>query len=144
MLAVNAGGPSEWNPRVAPATTISTLANAAISPLRRDAGRGHHGRHGRSDDSRHDRRLPWPDQAGPNALDLTGTSTYSGPTVVSAGTLAVNGALLSIGSVTVNNGALLSGIGSVGNRDRQFFRRAFPGSCQHRHGNADGGLRDPQ
>ena len=32
-----------------------------------------------------------------------------------AGTLTVNGALLSTGSVTVNAGAMLSGTGSVGN-----------------------------
>jgi autotransporter-associated beta strand protein len=50
---------------------------------------------------------------GGGVLTLTGTNTYSGATSVDAGTLFVNG---SIGdsAVTVNSGATLAGIGTVG------------------------------
>lgn len=51
-------------------------------------------------------------KSGSGSLVLTGTSTYAGATLVSAGTLLVNG---SIGSaVTVNSGAKLGGAGTVG------------------------------
>ncbi|QET03918.1 autotransporter domain-containing protein (plasmid) [Cupriavidus pauculus] len=49
---------------------------------------------------------------GTGTLTLSGTNTYTGATQVSAGTLAVNGSVP--GAVTVNNGATLSGAGSVG------------------------------
>ncbi len=45
-------------------------------------------------------------------LILTGANTYSGPTAVRAGTLAVNGSLTS--AVTVESGARLGGTGTVG------------------------------
>lgn len=48
---------------------------------------------------------------GPATLNLTGASTYTGPTTISAGTLAVNGSLVS--PVTVSAGATLAGTGSL-------------------------------
>jgi len=51
-------------------------------------------------------------KSGAGTLDLTGNSTYAGATLVSAGSLLVNGSLLS--SVQVASGALLGGTGSVG------------------------------
>ncbi|WP_447952631.1 autotransporter domain-containing protein [Sphingopyxis chilensis] len=49
---------------------------------------------------------------GEGTLNLTGDSTYSGPTSVDGGTLAVNGSIVS--PVTVNSGGTLGGNGSVG------------------------------
>jgi outer membrane autotransporter protein len=51
-------------------------------------------------------------QVGSGRTVLTGTSTYSGPTFVDAGTLSVNGSITS--SVVVNIGGTLGGTGSVG------------------------------
>ncbi len=48
---------------------------------------------------------------GLGLLNLTGVSTYTGTTLVNAGTLAVNGSLAS--AVTVNAGGTLAGSGSV-------------------------------
>ncbi|WP_354109163.1 autotransporter domain-containing protein [Bradyrhizobium sp. S3.12.5] len=45
---------------------------------------------------------------------LTATSTYSGPTTVNGGALAVNGSIAS-SAVTVNNSGVLGGNGTVGN-----------------------------
>jgi autotransporter-associated beta strand protein len=50
---------------------------------------------------------------GAGTLVLSGTDTYRGPTTVAAGTLTVNGSIAS-SAVTVNSGATLSGIGTVG------------------------------
>ena len=50
-------------------------------------------------------------KTGPATLNLTGASTYTGPTTISAGTLAVNGSLAS--PVTVSAGATLAGTGSL-------------------------------
>jgi autotransporter-associated beta strand protein len=50
---------------------------------------------------------------GAGALVLSGTDTYRGPTTVAAGTLTVNGSIAN-SAVTVNAGAMLSGIGTVG------------------------------
>jgi hypothetical protein len=50
---------------------------------------------------------------GVGALTLTATSGFSGPVVVSGGTLQVNGALTGTGGATVAGGATLSGTGSV-------------------------------
>lgn len=49
---------------------------------------------------------------GEGTLNLTGDSTYTGPTSVNGGTLAVNGSIVS--PVTVNSGGTLGGNGSVG------------------------------
>jgi outer membrane autotransporter protein len=49
---------------------------------------------------------------GSGALELTGTSTYAGPTTVNHGTLIVNGSIAS--EVTVNDGGMLMGSGMVG------------------------------
>ena len=51
-------------------------------------------------------------QAGPGTLILSGVSTYSGGTDVTAGTLRVDGTLAS--TVFVHSGATLEGIGAVG------------------------------
>jgi outer membrane autotransporter protein len=49
---------------------------------------------------------------GTGSFNLTGASTYSGPTTVSAGRLAVNGSIAN-SIVTVQNGATLGGNGTV-------------------------------
>ncbi|MBK6412442.1 autotransporter domain-containing protein [Sphingopyxis sp.] len=49
---------------------------------------------------------------GDGTLNLTGNSSYTGPTSVNGGTLAVNGSIAS--PVTVNAGGTLGGNGSVG------------------------------
>jgi autotransporter-associated beta strand protein len=49
---------------------------------------------------------------GDGTLNLTGDSSYTGPTSVNGGTLAVNGSIAS--PVTVNEGGTLGGNGSVG------------------------------
>jgi autotransporter-associated beta strand protein len=51
---------------------------------------------------------------GEGTLTLTAANTYTGPTVVNAGTLAVNGSLAAGAAVTVNAGATLDGIGTCG------------------------------
>ncbi len=48
---------------------------------------------------------------GPGTLALTTSNSYTGPTTVSQGTLAVNGALASL--VTVNSGGVLAGTGTL-------------------------------
>ena len=50
---------------------------------------------------------------GANTLTLTGNSTYTGATTVSAGVLAVNGSLANT-ATTVENGATLQGSGAIG------------------------------
>lgn len=52
-------------------------------------------------------------KSGSGTLTLTGNSTYGGATLVSAGTLLVNGSLGS-SAVTVNSGARVGGSGTVG------------------------------
>ena len=52
-------------------------------------------------------------KAGPGRMILAGVNTYTGPTVVSAGTLLVNGTQAG-GSLTVDPGALLGGSGLIG------------------------------
>ncbi len=51
-------------------------------------------------------------QAGSGRLVLTAANTYSGPTLVNAGTLSVNGSI--VGPAIVNNGGTLGGTGTVG------------------------------
>jgi fibronectin-binding autotransporter adhesin len=51
-------------------------------------------------------------KAGDGRLNLTGTSSYTGPTFVSGGTLAVNGSIVS--PVTIEAGATLAGTGTTG------------------------------
>ena len=52
-------------------------------------------------------------KVGTGTLALTGTNIYSGATTVNAGTLFVNGSIAN-SAVTVNSGATLAGIGTVG------------------------------
>jgi len=54
-------------------------------------------------------------KAGNGQLSLTGMSNFGGSTTVSAGTLAVNGALNGTSAVSVSSGATLRGSGSVTN-----------------------------
>jgi autotransporter-associated beta strand protein len=54
------------------------------------------------------------EQRGPGTLVFDTDQLYSGPTVVSGGTLLVNGALPNSSSVTVQAGATLGGTGSIG------------------------------
>ena len=49
---------------------------------------------------------------GSGTLNLTGNSTYTGPTAVNAGTLLVNGSIVS--TVTLGNGGTLGGSGTIG------------------------------
>jgi len=53
------------------------------------------------------------EKIGAGTLVLTGNNTYSGPTMVTAGALIVNGSIAN-SAVTVNSGALLAGIGTAG------------------------------
>jgi T5SS/PEP-CTERM-associated repeat protein/autotransporter-associated beta strand protein len=52
-------------------------------------------------------------QLGTGTTELSGMSTYTGPTTVSAGTLLVNGSIAN-SAVTVENGGTLGGAGTVG------------------------------
>ena len=51
---------------------------------------------------------------GTGMLTLPGSNTYTGPTNLSAGTLAVNGSLASASTVGVGNNATLAGAGTIG------------------------------
>ena len=51
-------------------------------------------------------------QIGSGTTILSGASTYTGPTFVEGGTLAVTGSITSL--VTINSGGTLAGTGSVG------------------------------
>lgn len=54
-------------------------------------------------------------KVGTGTLTLTGTNSYTGATVASAGTLVVNGdSSAATGAVTVNSGASLGGFGVIG------------------------------
>jgi hypothetical protein len=52
---------------------------------------------------------------GSGTLVLSTTNTYTGETLVNAGTLEVDGSIASSTNLTVNSGAILTGNGSVGN-----------------------------
>jgi uncharacterized protein with beta-barrel porin domain len=54
-------------------------------------------------------------QVGPGTTILSGMNTYTGPTNVNAGVLAVDGSIGSSSLTTVNTGAALTGLGIVGN-----------------------------
>ena len=51
---------------------------------------------------------------GSNAITLTAAETYTGPTLVNVGTLAVSGSTTTASAVTVASGAVLAGTGTVG------------------------------
>ncbi|MDO9367586.1 MAG: autotransporter domain-containing protein [Sphingopyxis sp.] len=63
---------------------------------------------------------------GEGTLNLTGDSTYTGPTTVNGGTLAVNGSIAS--PVTVNDGGTLGGNGEVGSTTIRDGGRITPGN----------------
>jgi outer membrane autotransporter protein len=50
---------------------------------------------------------------GSGSLDLTATNTYTGPTIISAGALVVDGSIASSSSLTIAAGATLGGSGVV-------------------------------
>jgi fibronectin-binding autotransporter adhesin len=52
-------------------------------------------------------------QLGSGTTILTGTNTYNGSTTISGGTLVVNGSIAD-SAVTINNGGILAGTGTVG------------------------------
>ncbi|MDH7795530.1 MULTISPECIES: autotransporter-associated beta strand repeat-containing protein [unclassified Beijerinckia] len=54
-------------------------------------------------------------QIGTGRTNLTGISTYTGATIIDAGTLSVNGSIASSSLTTVNSGGTLGGNGIVGN-----------------------------
>jgi autotransporter-associated beta strand protein len=54
-------------------------------------------------------------QAGSGMLTLSNLNTYTGATTVNAGTLAVNGSIVSSSFTTVNAGGTLAGTGTIGN-----------------------------
>ncbi|MBA1158744.1 autotransporter domain-containing protein [Microvirga mediterraneensis] len=66
-------------------------------------------------------------KAGTGALELTGASTYTGETLVQAGTLKVNGSLVS-SPVTVQADAALSGAGTVGGILARYGSTIAPGN----------------
>lgn len=66
-------------------------------------------------------------KTGSGLLELTGTSTLSGPTSVAAGRLAVNG-LLASSPVTVQSDAVLSGTGTIGGIVAQSGASIAPGN----------------
>ena len=53
-------------------------------------------------------------KTGTGTLTLSGTNTYTGPTTVAAGVLAVDGSIAGSSLTTVNDGAKLQGIGTLG------------------------------
>ncbi|MGO4573995.1 autotransporter domain-containing protein [Microvirga sp. 2TAF3] len=65
-------------------------------------------------------------KVGTGTLTLTGDSTYTGPTVVRAGKLTVNGSLES--SVTVASGAVLGGAGKIDRLMAQAGATVAPGN----------------
>ena len=65
---------------------------------------------------------------GPNALTLSGPNTYSGPTNVNSGALVVNGSLNAASAVSVSNGAVLGGTGTVGNVNLVSGSSVHPGA----------------
>ena len=69
---------------------------------------------------------------------LAGSNTYTGPTTINSGNLAVIGSLNPSSSVTVNSPGTLSGAGTVGSVIVEFPRHACPGLGWRRH--ADGQL----
>jgi autotransporter-associated beta strand protein len=52
---------------------------------------------------------------GPGLVTLMAQNTYTGPTTITGGVLAVNGSIASSSLTTVNNGGTLTGNGTVGN-----------------------------
>ncbi|MXQ13495.1 autotransporter-associated beta strand repeat-containing protein, partial [Microvirga makkahensis] len=65
-------------------------------------------------------------KTGIGVLNLTGTSTYMGGTLVQAGRLKANGSLVS--SVTVASGGILGGSGQIGGLEAQFGSMIAPGN----------------
>ncbi|RTF14592.1 autotransporter outer membrane beta-barrel domain-containing protein, partial [Serratia marcescens] len=63
---------------------------------------------------------------GAGTLELTGTNTYAGPTLVNQGRLAVNGSITS--AVSVQNGGIVGGSGTVGSLTARQGGTVAPGN----------------
>ncbi|HGM5256834.1 TPA: autotransporter outer membrane beta-barrel domain-containing protein [Serratia marcescens] len=63
---------------------------------------------------------------GAGTLELTGTNTYAGPTLVNQGRLAVNGSVTS--AVSVQNGGIVGGSGTVGSLTARQGGTVAPGN----------------
>ncbi|MBH1923269.1 S8 family serine peptidase, partial [Serratia surfactantfaciens] len=63
---------------------------------------------------------------GAGTLELTGTNTYAGPTLVNQGRLAVNGSVTS--DVSVQNGGIVGGSGTVGSLTARSGGTVAPGN----------------
>ncbi|MEZ0604008.1 autotransporter outer membrane beta-barrel domain-containing protein [Paraburkholderia sp. IW21] len=83
-------------------------------------------------------------KAGSGSLLMTGVSTYSGPTTVAAGTLAIgdaahaNAALSGSGATTVASGATLGGYGSVTGAVSNYGTLAVANALPSRAGEGNG------
>ena len=67
-------------------------------------------------------------KVGSGTLLLSGSNTYTGPTTINQGMLAINGSLAS--PVTVNSGGILSGTGSLASVTVNAGGQLAPGSPQ--------------
>jgi autotransporter-associated beta strand protein len=66
-----------------------------------------------------------------NAVTLTGSNTYTGATTITSGTLVVsntNGSATGTGALTLNNGAVLTGTGTIASSNNTILGTVTPGT----------------